>query len=123
MISRLKGTVDIIDLDSLVIDVGGVGYLVHASSRTLSKLTVGEATSIEIETHVREDHIKLYGFTDVNERDWFRLLITVQGVGTKVALGLLRILKPEMLLRAIAAASTSCLSQISSDCAARVTPV
>ena len=103
MISRLKGIIDTIDPDSLVIDVNGVGYLVFGSSRTLSVLAIGETATIEIETHVREDHINLYGFADVAERDWFRLLTTVQGVGSKAALGLLGILTPEELLHAVAA--------------------
>ena len=87
MISRLKGIIDAIDPDSLVIDVNGVGYLVFGASRTLSVFAIGETATIEIETHVREDHINLYGFADVAERDWFRLLTTVQGVGSKAALG------------------------------------
>ena len=103
MISRLKGIIDAIDSDSLVIDVNGVGYLVFGSSRTLSVFAIGETATIEIETHVREDHINLYGFADVAERDWFRLLTTVQGVGSKAALGLLGILTPEELLHAVAA--------------------
>ncbi len=103
MISRLKGNIDAINLDSLVIDVNGVGYLVFGSSRLLSTFVIGETTVIEIETHVREDHINLYGFVDGMERDWFRLLTTVQGVGAKAALGILGILAPDDLLQTIAA--------------------
>jgi holliday junction DNA helicase RuvA len=103
MIARLKGIVDGIDTGSAIIDVNGVGYLIFASGRTLSRLVVGEATTIEVETHVREDHIHLYGFADIAERDWFLLLTTVQGVGAKVALAMLGILSPDELLQAIAA--------------------
>lgn len=103
MIARLKGIVDAIAADSAIIDVGGVGYLIFASGRTLSRLAVGEAALLEVETHVREDHIHLYGFADNAERDWFRLLTTVQGVGAKVALAMLGILSPDELLQAIAA--------------------
>ncbi len=111
MISRLKGIVDGIKADSAVIDVNGVGYLVFASSRTLLHFTVGEAATVEVETHVREDHIHLYGFVDTTERDWFRLLTTVQGVGTKVALGLLGIMAPDELLQAIAAADKAVVTR------------
>ena len=111
VISRLKGIVDGIKADSAVIDVNGVGYLVFASSRTLSHFNVGEAATVEVETHVREDHIHLYGFVDTTERDWFRLLTTVQGVGTKVALGLLGIMAPDELLQAIAAADKAAVTR------------
>ena len=103
MISKLKGVIDAINTDSLVIDVNGVGYLVFGSSRMLPTFVIGDTTAIEIETHVREDHINLYGFIDGVERDWFRLLTTVQGVGAKAALGILGILAPNDLLQAIAA--------------------
>ncbi len=90
MIARLKGMIDDIGEDHLVLDVGGVGYLVQCSARTLRTLPgIGEAVVLEIETHVREDHIHLFGFMDVIERDWFKLLQTVQGVGARVALGIL----------------------------------
>lgn len=90
MIARLKGMIDDIGEDHLVLDVGGVGYLVQCSARTLRTLPgTGEAVVLEIETHVREDHIHLFGFMDVIERDWFKLLQTVQGVGARVALGIL----------------------------------
>ena len=111
VISRLKGIVDGIKADSAVIDVNGVGYLVFASSRTLLHFNVGEAATVEVETHVREDHIHLYGFVDTTERDWFRLLTTVQGVGTKVALGLLGIMAPDELLQAIAAADKAAVTR------------
>jgi Holliday junction DNA helicase RuvA len=114
MIARLRGLVDSAGPDSAVIDVGGVGYLVFGSSRTLSRLPrPGEATALHIETHVREDHIHLYGFIDAAERDWFRLLLTVQGVGGKVALAILSALSPDELGRAVAAGDRASLSRAS----------
>jgi Holliday junction DNA helicase RuvA len=90
--------------DSAVIDVGGVGYLVFCSSRTLAALPrPGEAASLRIETHVREDHIHLYGFATESERAWFRLLCTVQGVGARIALAILSVLAPAEIAHAIAA--------------------
>jgi len=111
MIARLKGIIDRIDADGAVIDVNGVGYLVFASGRTLSRLAVGEAAVLEIETHVREDHIHLYGFFDKAEQDWFKLLTTVQGVGAKVGLAMLGILSPDELLQAIAAADKTAITR------------
>lgn len=103
MIGRLKGVVDSYGEDSVVIDVHGVGYLVHCSSRTLQRLSaIGEAATLAIETHVREDMIRLYGFESDGEREWFRLLQTVQGVGAKVALAILSSLDPGSLATAIA---------------------
>lgn len=104
MIARLKGLVDAIGDDQAVIDVNGVGYLVFCSARTLGKLAVGEAAALHVETHVREDHIHLYGFTDKAEREWFRLLTTVQGVGARVALAILSVVSPDTIGQAIAAA-------------------
>ena len=111
MIARLKGIIERIDADGAVIDVNGVGYLVFASGRTLSRLAVGEAAVLEIETHVREDHIHLYGFFDKAEQDWFKLLTTVQGVGAKVGLAMLGILSPDELLQAIAAADKTAITR------------
>lgn len=112
MIAKLKGIVDSLGEDWVVIDVGGVGYLVYASRRTLSQLpSVGEAASLMIETHVREDHIHLFGFTTTRERDWFRLLQTVQGVGARVALGILSVLDPDGLSQAIAAQDKTAVSR------------
>ena len=103
MIGKLRGVVDSVDQDDLILDVNGVGYLVAASARTLRALPQrGEAAELLIETHVREDAIKLYGFLTAAERDWFRLLQNVQGVGAKVALGILGALTADALSSAIA---------------------
>jgi Holliday junction DNA helicase RuvA len=102
VIGKLKGRVDSLDEDGLIVDVGGVGYLVAASARTLRGLPgIGEAVSLHIETQVREDAIRLFGFLTQGERDWFRLLQGVQGVGAKVALGILGALPGEALATAI----------------------
>lgn len=102
MIGRLKGLIDGYGSDWVLVDVNGVGYVVHASSRTLAALPpVGEAASVSIETFVREDQIRLFGFASDAERDWFRLLLGVQGVGTKVALAILSALGPDELSSAI----------------------
>jgi Holliday junction DNA helicase RuvA len=104
MIGKLKGTVEEIGEDHCVIDVHGVGYVAHCSSRTLSTLPgPGEAVVLFIETFVREDMIRLYGFGSALEREWFRLLLgNVQGVGAKVALALLSTLSPSELANAVA---------------------
>lgn len=103
MIGKLKGVVDSYGEDFVILDVQGVGYVVHCSARTLQRLpAAGEATSLSIETFVREDMIRLYGFRSDAEREWFRLLQTVQGVGAKVALGVLSVLEPPALASAIA---------------------
>ena len=103
MIGKLKGLIDSIDEDGLVIDVNGVGYVVAASPRTLRNLPkIGEAATLHIETQVREDAIRLFGFLATQERDWFRLLQTVQGVGAKVALAILGVLSSAELAGAIA---------------------
>jgi Holliday junction DNA helicase RuvA len=102
MIGKLKGLVDSLDEEGLIVDVGGVGYLVAASARTLRALPpVGQAVALHIETQVREDAIRLFGFLTTGERDWFRLLQSVQGVGAKVALGILGALTGEALSTAI----------------------
>ena len=103
MIGKLTGTVDSVGEDFVILDVHGVGYLVHCSARTLQELpAVGKAVALAIETHVREDQIRLFGFLSSAEREWFRLLQTVQGVGTKVALAILSTLRPADLATAIA---------------------
>ena len=103
MIGKLKGVIDSYGEDFIVLDVNGVGYLVHCSARTLQELPgVAQPATLSIETHVREDQIKLFGFVADVEREWFRLLQTVQGVGAKVALSVLSTLKPAELASAIA---------------------
>jgi Holliday junction DNA helicase RuvA len=102
MIGKLSGIIDSFGDDYLILDVSGVGYVVTCSSRTLQRLPArGEAASLAIETQVREDAIRLFGFTSDIERDWFRLLQSVQGVGAKVALALLSILSAGELATAI----------------------
>jgi Holliday junction DNA helicase RuvA len=102
MIGKLAGTVDSIQDDHVILDVGGVGYLVQCPSSTLSRLTVGGHASLMIEMKVSDDAIKLYGFASAEEREWFRLLQTVQNVGGKVALSVLSTLSPRELERALA---------------------
>ncbi|MCK5274394.1 MAG: Holliday junction branch migration protein RuvA, partial [Alphaproteobacteria bacterium] len=105
MIARLTGILEPLGEDRAIVDVGGVGYMVFCSGRTLGQLPAdGSTMRLYIETHVREDHIHLYGFADMGELDWFRLLTTVQGVGAKVALAILTVLGPDDLLQAVAAA-------------------
>lgn len=112
MIARLTGLLDSAGEDWAVVDVGGVGYLVQCSTRTLSQLPGrGERVSLAVETHMREDRIQLYGFLEQVERDWFRLLTTVQGVGAKVALGLLSVMGPGELSGAIAAQDKAALGR------------
>lgn len=111
MIAKLKGMVDAIDEGAAVIDVNGVGYLVSASSRTLRDLVVGQPATLLVETIVREDAIALYGFVDTAERDWFRILTTVQGVGARVGLSILSTLAPDEIARAIAAGDKASLSR------------
>src|ERR1700739_3775083 len=100
---KLKGIIDSYGGEFIILDVGGVGYLVHCSTSTLQALPApGEAAVLAVETHVREDQIRLFGFQHEHEREWFRLLQTVQGVGTKVALSILGTLKTADLASAIA---------------------
>jgi holliday junction DNA helicase RuvA len=103
MIGKLKGVIDSYGEDHVILDVNGVGYLVHCSARTLQELPpAGQVATLSIETYVREDQIRLFGFMTHVEREWFRLLQTVQGVGAKVALAVLGTLKPVDLASAIA---------------------
>ncbi len=112
MFAKLKGLLDTVDADTAIIDVQGVGYLVQASRSTLSRLgPLGSPVSVLIETHVREDKIALYAFAGVQERDWFRQLITVQGVGPKVALAILSVLPPDSLATALAAGDAKALTR------------
>ena len=102
MIGKLTGTVDTITDDAVILDVNGVGYLVGCPASTLSRLAVGAHASLMIEMKVSDDAIKLYGFASAEEREWFRLLQTVQNVGSKVALAVLSTLSPRDLQRALA---------------------
>ncbi len=102
MIGKLRGKVDAIGESHLILDVGGVGYEVQASTRALRNLKIGDEATLTIDTHVREDAIRLFGFASEVERTWFRTLQTIQGVGSKVALGVLGVLSPQELANAIA---------------------
>ncbi len=108
MIAKLRGRLDSTGEDWAVVDVGGVGYLLFCAARTLAALPrVGEAVEFAVETHVREDHIHLYGFATVSDREMFRTLTTVQGVGAKVGLAILSALSAEQVTQAIAAGDQS----------------
>jgi Holliday junction DNA helicase RuvA len=112
VIGKLTGLVDSSGEDWVILDVGGVGYLVFCSGRTLGLLPPsGGGATLWIETHVREDHIHLFGFADPAEHDWFKLLNSVQGVGAKMALAVLTTLPPHDLVRAIAAQDKASLSR------------
>jgi holliday junction DNA helicase RuvA len=112
VIGKLRGVIDSYGEDFVVVDVQGVGYVVHCSTRTLQNLpSTGEAATLSIETHVREDLIRLYGFRSDAEREWFRLLQTVQGVGAKVALGILSVLDPGSLATAIGTGDKASVSR------------
>ena len=103
MIGKLRGIVDSVGRDWVIVDVGGVGYEVSCPARTLSRMpAIGQPVALMIETYVREDAIKLFGFLSDAERSWFRLLQNVQGVGTKVALSVLGVLEPQEIANAIA---------------------
>ncbi len=111
MIAWLTGIVRDLGAGYAVIDVNGVGYLVAASGRTLGALHMNQPATLHIETVVREDALLLYGFRDTAERDWFRLLQTVQGVGGRVALALLTVLTPDQLVQAIASGDKNALAR------------
>ena len=112
MIARLSGIAELLGEDRVVVDVGGVGYLVFCSGRTLGRLPGdGVPVQLHIETHVREDHIHLYGFIDAAEHEWFRLLTTVQGVGARVALAILSAMGPDDLVRAVASGDKAAVSR------------
>lgn len=111
MIGKLKGKVDSVGDGFLILDVHGVGYEVQASARTLRNLKVGDEAALTIDTHVREDAIRLYGFQSETERSWFRTLQTIQGVGAKVALAVLGILSPAELATAIALGQYAAVEQ------------
>ncbi|PWC84274.1 ATP-dependent DNA helicase RuvA [Azospirillum sp. TSH100] len=109
MIAKLTGIVDSTGTDWVVLDVNGVGYLLSCSNRTLSRLAVGERASLVVETFIREERIVLHGFGDQAERDWFKLLTTIQGVGARLALSILGVLDPDQLTRAIASQDKTAL--------------
>jgi len=112
MIGKLKGVIDEIGEDHVVLDVHGVGYVAHCSARTLGRLgSAGEAAVLFIETYVREDQFRLFGFLTALEREWFRLLQSVQGVGSKVALAVLSTLTPGELANAIALQDKTAVSR------------
>jgi Holliday junction DNA helicase RuvA len=112
MIARLKGLLDEVGTDWIVIDVAGVGYLVYCPGRVIANLpAVGQPVAMHIETHVREDHIHLYGFSSALERECFRMLTTVQGVGAKVGLAILGTLSVDELTTAIVAQDKAMLSR------------
>ncbi|WP_448203379.1 Holliday junction branch migration protein RuvA [Azospirillum sp. sgz302134] len=111
MIAKLTGIVDSVGTDWVVVDVNGVGYQVACSNRTLSRMTTGERVALVVETFIREDRITLYGFADAGERDWFRLLTTIQGVGSRLALSILGVLDPDQITRAIAAQDKTALTR------------
>ena len=112
VIAQLTGRVEALEEGRCIVDVNGVGYLVHASTRTLAALPgPPEVARLLVETHVREDAILLYGFIDGAERDWFRLLTTVQGVGGRVALSVLSALSPRDLVAAIASGDRASLTR------------
>ncbi len=113
MIARLTGRVEQIEADRCVIDVNGVGYLVQASTRTLAALPAGQVATVLVEMQVREDAISLFGFAESAEREWFRLLTTVQGVGARVALNILSALSPRELVAAIQAGDRGALTRAS----------
>ncbi len=114
MIALLKGIIEALDTNSVLLDVNGVGYEVFASARTLSKIGgIGEATKLYIHTHVREDHIHLFGFADTQEKEWFNILTTVQGVGAKMGLNILSSIPAENIATIIAAQDKAALTQIS----------
>lgn len=111
MIGKLKGKVDTLGESFLIIDVNGVGYEVQASSRTLRNMKIGDEASLTIDTHVREDAIRLFGFQSELERSWFRTLQSIQGVGSKVALAVLGVLGPQDLANAIALGNAAAVEE------------
>ncbi len=114
MIAKLAGVLDSLGEDWIIIDVNGVGYLVYCSAKTLRAMPeTGGHVSLHIETHVREDHIHLFGFQDAAQKSWFTLLQTVQGVGAKVALGILSLFSGDELTQIVAAADKTALTRVS----------
>ncbi|MBN8543799.1 MAG: Holliday junction branch migration protein RuvA [Alphaproteobacteria bacterium] len=114
MIGKLTGKLDAVFDDHILIDVNGVGYIAFCSARTMRMLPdIGGMVSLIIETHVREDHIHLYGFGSAIEREWFKILTTVQGVGVKMGMAILGHFSPEQIINCIAAQDKKALTQVS----------
>lgn len=114
MIGKLTGKLDAVFDDHILIDVNGVGYVAFCSARTLRMLPeIDGMVSLIIETHVREDHIHLYGFHSAIEREWFKILTTVQGVGVKMGMAILGTLSPDQIINTIAAQDKKALTQVS----------
>jgi len=112
MIGKLKGLVDSSGADWVVVDVNGVGYHLYCATRTLDRLPPPDGeVRLFVDTHVREDHIHLYGFLEETERDWFRLLQTVQGVGARVALAILSVMTPSDIVQSITAQDKAALTR------------
>lgn len=111
MIGKLKGIVDSLRQDSLILDVNGVGYHIYCSGKTMAQLEPGSAVAMFIETHVREDHIHLFGFLTAEEQQWFNLLATVQGVGAKVDMAILSALTPGEIAQAVAIGDVKSLTR------------
>ncbi len=112
MIAKLTGVIDNIGLNTIILDVNGVGYILSASSRTLSRIgSKGDTTSLLTHLQVREDDMSLFGFADSQEKDWFQILCKVQGVGARVALSILSILPPEKLPMVIASGDKNAIKQ------------
>lgn len=113
MIGKLRGKIEFIGEDKLILDVGGVGYVVYASHTTLSHCTAGNNISLFIETHVREDHIHLYGFESSAEQDMFITLIKVQGVGARMGLNILSVFDAQQISNIILAEDKTSLTRVS----------
>ena len=111
MIGKLKGKVDAIGESHLLIDVNGVGYEVQASTKTLRNMKVGDDVVLTIDTHVREDAIRLFGFQSEFERSWFRTLQSIQGVGAKVALSVLGVMAPQDLANAVSIGNSAAIEE------------
>jgi Holliday junction DNA helicase RuvA len=113
MIGKLRGRIDELSADHAILDVGGVGYQLFCSSRTLASMGIDDHTMLWVETHVREDHIHLYGFASPAERQAFRVICQVQGVGAKLGLAILSLLSPGDIARAIAAGDSTSFTRVS----------
>jgi Holliday junction DNA helicase RuvA len=113
MIGKLRGVIDSISTDHIILDVNGVGYMVYCSIKILSNINIGDTQSFYIDTHVREDHIHLFGFLTLEEKDTYLLLQTVSGVGSKMAIQILSTLTPSDLHEAISCANKDLLRTVS----------